>query len=587
MNSQESVTTLNTQAWALRTQDAAQARTLAEQAFSLSSAAGFDEGLADSLRTLAWLNMEAGQFAEALPQALRALQLYEPVGQTEKKADILIVLSQIYSRLENYSTALDYGLQVLTLCRRHGYVHHEALIYQILGTAYSMFGSPNEALRYFQMGMEISSRLDDNTMRARAYNNLAYFYCRMQRYAEALEPALEALKLLDKIESLSIKSATLHTLGAIYAGLEDYPQALSYLQAGMAASPVDFHRLACMIESARIEIRRGSYPQALEWLDEARVVAERLNASNSTAQIFRLYADLYKAQGDFENALAYFEKFHAAHEIAFSEQSDHRMKSLQTIHDVETARLEAEAQRQKNASLQAQIERHQQSIADLDAYADMVAHDLKNPISIITGYAELLLQDLDAVLDPQSRSYLVGIADVSGKMDELVGELLNLARVRKQEISPQPVDMEAVFRQAMRRVEHLVSRYHAAIKLKTALPAAFAYPAWVEEIWVNYLTNALKYGGQPPHIEVGAAPAASGLVRYWVRDNGDGLTPEMQAKVFSGKYERFGKFHIEGHGIGLTVVKTIVDKLGGEVGVESDGLPGHGSTFSFSLPVTG
>jgi signal transduction histidine kinase len=586
MNTRDSIIALSDQAWALRTENPAQARALAEQSLAQSTQIGFDEGLAGGLRVLGWLNMEAGQFAQALPQALRALQLYEQIGHTEKKTHLLIVLSQIHSRLENYPAALDYGLQALKLSRQHGYAHHEALVYQGLGAAYGMSGSPSEALKYFQMGMEISSRLDDIALRARAFNNLAYLYCTMGRYSEALEPALQALKMLDKAENPGIKTATLHTLGAIYAGLEDYPQALKYLEAGMAASPVDFNRLACIIESARIEIRRGSYPQALRWLDEARAITERLNAPNSTAQIFRLYADLYKAQGDFQNALDYFEKFHTAHEIAFNEQSDRRMKSLQIIHDVETARLEAEAQRQKNANLQSQIEQHQQSIANLDAYADMVAHDLKNPISIIMGYAELLLQDLDGVLDAQSRDYLTGIAETSGKMNELVDELLNLARVRKQEISPQPVDMEAVFRQAERRVEHLVIRYKATVSLETALPAAFAYPAWVEEIWVNYLTNALKYGGQPPRIAVGASPNG-GFVRYWVRDNGDGLTPEMQAKVFSSKYERFGKYQIEGHGIGLTVVKTIVDKLGGEVGVESDGLPGHGSTFSFSLPVTG
>ncbi len=104
----------------------------------------------------------------------------------------------------------------------------------------------------------------------------------------------------------------------------------------------------------------------------------------------------------------------------------------------------------------------------------------------------------------------------------------------------------------------------------------------MEEVWFNYISNAIKYGGQPPRVELGAdfPPDAPGMVRFWVRDNGPGLTPEEQSRLFTPftQVRHTGR----GHGLGLSIVKRIVEKLGGQVSVESQ--PGQGSTFFFTLP---
>jgi two-component system sensor histidine kinase/response regulator len=115
---------------------------------------------------------------------------------------------------------------------------------------------------------------------------------------------------------------------------------------------------------------------------------------------------------------------------------------------------------------------------------------------------------------------------------------------------------------------------------------------WIEEVWANYISNALKYGGSPPRIELGAdppppSPPSGGtegearMVRFWVRDNGPGLTPEEQARLFT-PFTRLEQVRAKGHGLGLSIVRRIVEKLGGQVGVESE--VGQSSTFSFTLP---
>jgi two-component system, sensor histidine kinase and response regulator len=102
----------------------------------------------------------------------------------------------------------------------------------------------------------------------------------------------------------------------------------------------------------------------------------------------------------------------------------------------------------------------------------------------------------------------------------------------------------------------------------------------VEEIWVNYLSNGLKYSGQPPRLKLGATKSGD-VIRFWVRDNGPGLSQEAIAKLFT-PFTRLHKATVEeGHGLGLSIVQRIVKKLGGEVGVESQ--LGVGSVFYFTL----
>ncbi|MEW5960997.1 MAG: ATP-binding protein, partial [Chloroflexota bacterium] len=109
------------------------------------------------------------------------------------------------------------------------------------------------------------------------------------------------------------------------------------------------------------------------------------------------------------------------------------------------------------------------------------------------------------------------------------------------------------------------------------------YAPWVEAVWTNYISNAIKYGGRPPHVELGAEVQPGGMVEFWIKDNGDGLSAEEQRRVFA-PFTRLSQVSTEGHGLGLSIVQRIVEKLGGQVGVKSEGKPGQGCTFSFFLP---
>jgi two-component system sensor histidine kinase/response regulator len=116
----------------------------------------------------------------------------------------------------------------------------------------------------------------------------------------------------------------------------------------------------------------------------------------------------------------------------------------------------------------------------------------------------------------------------------------------------------------------------------TEWPTAFGHAPWTAEVWTNYLSNAVKYGGVPPAIRLGAESIPKrASIRFWVRDNGPGLTDEQQALLFR-PFSRVTETRAKGHGLGLSIVRRIAEKLGGSAGVESR--PGEGSCFWFELP---
>jgi len=223
-------------------------------------------------------------------------------------------------------------------------------------------------------------------------------------------------------------------------------------------------------------------------------------------------------------------------------------------------------------------------VEELDAFAHTVAHDLKSPLSIMLSYTWMLVDDFEKFPVERTRFFLEKLDRSGRKMNNIINELLLLASVRKlDEVETSPLDMDYLVGEALSRLKLMIDEYQAEIVMPDLWPIASGYASWVEEVWANYISNAIKYGGTPPLVEVGATLLDDNMVRFWVKDNGAGLEPEQHTRLFS-QFTRLDGMRAQGHGLGLSIVQRIVDKLGGQVGVESE--IGTGSVFSFTLPVS-
>lgn len=233
--------------------------------------------------------------------------------------------------------------------------------------------------------------------------------------------------------------------------------------------------------------------------------------------------------------------------------------------------------------VQAQLEHsnHQLSASntELDAYAHTVAHDLKSPLNTIRGLLHLI--ELEYEPTGEMKEIVKGLHKYSNKAISIIQELLLLSQVREAgNIELQEISSVELVTNSLERLESEIQRYRCAFRYNNPLHKALGYGPWVEEIWVNYLSNAIKYGGDNPLIEIGSEMQTNGQVRFWVKDHGPGLSDEHKANL----WKHFGKLNTarEGHGLGLSIVKRIAERLGGTVGVESE--RGEGALFYFTLP---
>jgi len=257
-----------------------------------------------------------------------------------------------------------------------------------------------------------------------------------------------------------------------------------------------------------------------------------------------------------------------------------RINTHLTVYNLQQQlKIKNEELESKNSELEKKNLELEAKNCELDAFSHTVAHDLKNPLAHLVSLSDLLMEELSNDISEQGRICLKHILNSSQKMISIVNALLLLAKVSKQEVELTPLDMHDIISKVIERLNLMIHQYQAEIIVLDKYPQIFGYAEWIEEVWINYLTNGLKYGGKPPHLEIGVIENQD-TVRFWIKDNGPGLEQESIAKLFT----QFTRLHIpaEGHGLGLSIVRQIIEKLGGEVGVESQ--LGAGCLFYFTLP---
>ncbi|MCP4416193.1 MAG: GAF domain-containing sensor histidine kinase [Chloroflexi bacterium] len=218
---------------------------------------------------------------------------------------------------------------------------------------------------------------------------------------------------------------------------------------------------------------------------------------------------------------------------------------------------------------------------ELEAFDHTVAHNLQNPLALVVGFADLLQNNDITISQVEQDRALTLLVRNAQRMSNIIQELLMLSSVRKSDVETHPLDMNEIVLGALDRLRFMMQQYNVRIILPDSWEVALGYAPWIEEVWENYISNALKYGGEPPQIELGNTVLPNGRIQFWIRDNGQGISQEKQALLFT-PFTQLSQVRVTGNGLGLSIARRIMEKLGGEVGVQSQ--PEQGSTFNFTLP---
>ncbi|MBV8880741.1 MAG: PAS domain S-box protein [Planctomycetaceae bacterium] len=243
--------------------------------------------------------------------------------------------------------------------------------------------------------------------------------------------------------------------------------------------------------------------------------------------------------------------------------------------------------RRVNATLEDRIRERtadlEDALKEMGAFSYSIAHDLRAPLRAMSGFAELLDSDHREQLAEGARDYLRRITEAAALMDRMIEDLLTYSRMTRTEVLCHSLDPGLALDQVLHTLEPEIAARKAEVTVERPLPLVLAHEVTLVQVFSNLLTNALKFvaPGVVPRIRVRGEVQAD-WVRIWVEDNGIGVPPEYQKRIF-GIFERLhGATEYPGTGIGLAIVNRAVERMRGRIGVEP-ALVGTGSRFWVDL----
>jgi light-regulated signal transduction histidine kinase (bacteriophytochrome) len=235
---------------------------------------------------------------------------------------------------------------------------------------------------------------------------------------------------------------------------------------------------------------------------------------------------------------------------------------------------------------EAKLERYaaelKRSNEDLEQFAYVVSHDLREPARMVEGYLELLEDRYQGQLDEKADKYIDHAVDGAERMQEMIKALLELSRIETEGKKPAPTDVEAVLERTLNVLGRAIEETEADVT-HDPLPTVMADEAQLGLVFQNLIGNAIKFRREdvPPRVHVSAEREGDEWV-FSVADNGIGIDPEQADRLFQVFQRLHTREEYEGLGIGLALCRRVVERHGGHIWVESE--PGEGSTFAFTLP---
>ncbi len=461
--------------------------------------------------------------------------------------------------------------------------------------------------------LAIKESIGDQLGVGTSLHNIANVYKETGEYQSALQRYVESLAIFQSIGHQYGEAGALSNMGSIYVALGDLRSALDYHHRSLAIERATGNKhgeAESLLLLGELYVRSSDLPLALEplemlpqqalgYLEQALALAQELEAKELIYKVHLALSQAHQQQGDFASALTHHQAFYAVQREIFDEELIEKTKRLQIIHQVETSKREAALQHAEAEVFRLKTVELAGALADADRHRQIAeqasllksellsiaAHDLKNPLGAIIGYAEMIMLKVSA--DSPARDHAEKIHRTSDQMLQIITDLLESTTIDSGnlKLNLQRADLAALAALVVERNRSQATRKQQTLHFSADADCVCDVDgSRIQEIVDNLLNNAIKYSpyAQPIWVSVTRAGAK---IRLAVRDQGQGLTADDQQRLF-GKFTRLSAKPTGGEGatgLGLAIVKLLVDLHGGSVWAESAGSQ-MGSTFIVELP---
>lgn len=589
----------------------AQAVEYSQQALELAHRYHAVKYIADALRILGIAHHYQYEYSHALENYLNALTHYEALGDSRGIYIVSNNISAIYQIQSQYEKALTFLLKALTILDDLGSREELGAVYNNIGLLYEEQRVMDKALEYLFKALKVRQESGNTEGVAQTYNNIGMAYYHHRDYGRALEYLHKALEGHATHDNQRSTAVTCTNLGIVYDARDDLDQALVYQKKAVAIFKElgDEHGLTAAYENiGQLEIHRRNYDDALFYLMESLKIAQRINAKKRETDACRSLAELFERLEKHQQALVYYKRYVFLKEELFSVEKSTELAKLQLQYEIDKKEKEAEIYRFKNVELETENQRRReaedqlrQANAELarintekNEFIQLVVHGLKNPLTAIRGNAQNLLQvGLDMVTRQDIETALKKIEHISDRMFDLIVRLLDIDRLEsgRAVFDIAALDMRVplmeVIADSMRKAQP------KGINITFDIPddpvIIHADRDAIVEIFDNLISNSIKFSHAEKtvhiHVVTTKNDAEEAIVRCLVRDEGQGFTSNDLKNLF----KRFAKLSAQptgdehSTGLGLALVKGLVEAMNGQISASSDGKD-QGSTFIIEFP---
>lgn len=560
-----------------------------------------DQGTLDSVKAEVYnqvcqVYIKKQDYGNVLKYSLEALQISQKIGEIEKELTALNNIAVYYGFHSDYKTAMEYFLEALDKSKSINFRKNTSQSLINIATIYANLFNYQEAINRYQTVLKDYADVIDDYTEVILYNNLGNIYYHSDDLQKAIDNFDTAYQLALEINYREMMAHTLAQKGRSQIALKNFEEAIGYAEAAqvLIAELGDINgKQINLINFGNIFYHKKEFDQAIKVISQGIVTAKRMKDEENEIRGYQILASIYQEMGDFEKALSYQLVFSKAQEGFAKKQRSRQILDVEIQFAIRQKQKEIELLTKEN-EYQALLLSQSDQIAnqnvqllqvneELRQFAYVASHDLKEPLRMIGSYTQLIRRRFKDVVDEDTESFFEFVSEGVVRMNNLLDALLKYATIGKSELEKERVDLNDVLDICKINLQLSLSETDTQIHLEKPLPVVHSVHSLLIQLFQNLLSNAIKFRKEEGQSEIKIfAKEDEDQYTVYISDNGIGIDPEFQERIFIIFQRLHNRAQYEGTGIGLAVCQKIIQKLGGTISVKSQ--LDEGATFSFTIP---
>lgn len=612
-----------------------------DQTQQLASKINYTKGNAEANYYRALIYSDRNDYFNALDNYNKSRNFYAQLNDTLGIAKVSNSIGLIEIKRGNYSTGLKNSLSAIDIFEKRNLRDELSKAYSNLAEAYHLTNQIEKALEFNQKALKVRTQLGDSTGMKLSTKNIALLYSKRKEHRKAIEFYEQTLSLLNPKTDQDLRGEILPRIGYEYLQFREYDKATNYLLEGLEYNRETKNQEGILISLnaiGNLNIEQNKLKLAEVQLAEALTIAEQSNNKNELLKNYRLQIALDSTRGYYQNAFNWQRKYFNLKETLTAERQPQTFEEIEnstsesildssitneTDHITSKPEIDKKYEiatyllgigllialislfvtgTQYNKAKQAQIglaaknkqltehnavileqTQHLEEINKVkDRLFSIVSHDLKDSISSIKGFLDLLKED--SITKEEFNELIPELSENANNASLLLYNLLNWSKSQMQNLEPKPelFNIQEVFQTKIGLIEQKAEQKRLAVIDESQRDHVYADRSMIEIVIQNLLTNAVKFSRVGDVITVSSQDFGD-KVRLSVEDTGVGISKENMDKLFKNDaFTTIGTKNEKGTGLGLTICKELVELNNGKIWVEST--PNVGSKFFVELP---